>query len=110
MIDWTQVQTLLRDIGPDSFREVVALFLEEVDATTARLRDCGPSDDLAADLHFLKGSALNLGFAELAALCAHGEHLASTGSAADVDLPEILFSYARSRTNFESDLAARTGL
>ncbi len=49
---------------PDDFAEVVEMFLEEADEVAGRLRGAAPTD-VEAELHFLKGSALNLGFASL---------------------------------------------
>ncbi|AWB50069.1 histidine kinase [Gemmobacter aquarius] len=63
LINWTRVQELRDEIGHDSFAEVVAVFLDESDTVIAR-----PSLT-AEDLHFLRGAALNLGFAELAEAC-----------------------------------------
>lgn len=63
LINWTRVQELRDEIGHDSFSEVVTLFLDESDTVIAR-----PSLT-AEDLHFLRGAALNLGFAELAEAC-----------------------------------------
>ncbi|MBV0913536.1 Hpt domain-containing protein [Anianabacter salinae] len=77
MIDWTRVNDLRFEIGEDGFPEVVELFLEEVEEVMARLLSAGDAAD--EDLHFLKGSALNLGFAELARLCDTG-----TGTVADL--------------------------
>lgn len=61
MIDWTRIDTLRDEIGEDSLREVVLLFLEEVEAAL----DALPPEDAAAPLrealHFIKGSALLAG-------------------------------------------------
>jgi HPt (histidine-containing phosphotransfer) domain-containing protein len=57
---------------------------------------------LEADLHFLKGSALNLGFRHLAALCGAGEKRAAVGAA--VDVAEVAESFAASRQAFVAGL------
>ncbi len=72
MIDWSRVADLERDFGDDDFAEVLDLFVEETDEVVARIAE-GRSADLDADLHFVKGSAENMGMAELAALCRSGE-------------------------------------
>jgi len=73
MIDWARVAQLREEIGAEDFSEVIEIFLEEVESEIAPLRQtCTPSQ-LEAVLHFLKGSALNLGFATFAELCADGE-------------------------------------
>jgi HPt (histidine-containing phosphotransfer) domain-containing protein len=79
MIDWGRVKELRDEIGADDFGEVVALFLEEADEVIARIAPTLGAKALEADLHFLKGAALNLGFADLAALCQEGERRAASG-------------------------------
>ncbi|WP_068298811.1 Hpt domain-containing protein [Pararhodobacter sp. CCB-MM2] len=99
MIDWSHVAELRSDMG-EAFDEVVEVFLQEVEEGLARLDPAGPAEDLAADLHFLKGAALNLGFREFAALCAQSETQANNGEAAKVDLPAVRRSYENSRVAF----------
>lgn len=103
-IDWQRVAELRGEVGEDGFEEVVDLFLEEVDEVTDRLRAMSGRAGLREELHFLKGSALNLGFAGFAALCSRGEALAARGEAAQVDLPALLSAYARARAAFTAGL------
>lgn len=103
MIDWDRVFELRDEIGADGFSEIAVVFLEEVEEVILRLSAEAGAKAVEADLHFLKGSALNLGFADFAALCQEGERLAATGSTA-VDLEAVRRSYAASRTIFERDL------
>lgn len=106
MIDWTQVDELRADMG-DSFAEVVEVFLQEVEEGVARLQpDAGPAN-LAADLHFLKGAALNLGFSAFAGLCAAGEQAANDGVAAGIDLDALRRTYEESRELFLAGLSRR---
>lgn len=88
----------------NDFNEVVAMFLEEVGEVIARLEAAPDHDTYAADLHFLKGAALNLGFNDFATRCEIGEQLASEGRAAEVDLAAILASYHGSREAFSLGL------
>lgn len=104
MIDWVRVADLRSEVGEDSFAEVIELFLEETDEVAARLRR-GSGGSLRDDMHFLKGSALNLGFRDLAALCQEGERRAAAGAA--VDLTAVLDCYARSRDAFHAGLRRR---
>jgi HPt (histidine-containing phosphotransfer) domain-containing protein len=91
MIDWNRVAELRAEVGDDAFDEIVDLFLDEVQEVARRLEGAPVTPErLAADLHFLKGSALNLGFSELAALCAAGEARAGTGDVGGVDLAAVL--------------------
>jgi HPt (histidine-containing phosphotransfer) domain-containing protein len=104
MIDWDQVRKLRDEIGADAFGEVVDLFLEEVETEIAKLRAPPPTLDLEAQLHFIKGSALNLGFAEFAELCQRGEAAAAGGQADSVDLTGVLDCFDRSRAAFMASL------
>lgn len=104
MIDWDHVRKLRDEIGADAFGEVVDLFLEEVETEIAQLRAPPPTLDLEAQLHFIKGSALNLGFAEFADLCQQGEAAAAGGQADSVDLARVLDCFDRSRAAFMASL------
>lgn len=100
MIDWSRVQDLRDEIGADAFAEVVELFLEEVDTEIDKLRQRATTLDLEGQLHFLKGSALNLGFAAFSDLCHRGEQAAATGRSDTINLPEVLLCYERSKSAF----------
>lgn len=103
MIDWEQVSALRADLG-EGFAELVEVFLDEMDGAMARLDPLAPPDRMAADLHFLKGSALNLGFAAFASLCSAGEARAERGGT--VDLAPVRASFADSRVIFLAGLRA----
>lgn len=99
MIDWGRVQDLRSEIGTDCFDEIVTLFLEETDDVVSRLRDQPDGRSLESDLHFLKGSALNLGFADLAQICLNGERTAASGVPPFV-IETVIDIYHQSRTAF----------
>lgn len=101
MIDWDRVRELRSEIGAEGFDEVVSLFLEEADEAIARLSILGGAAALAADLHFLKGAALNLGFSRLSTLCQDGERRADAGDMS-VDLDAVRAAYADCRAAFEA--------
>jgi histidine phosphotransfer protein HptB len=105
MIDWDRVDALRDEIGDDDLAEVVALFLEETDAVAERLSGSSPAARLEADLHFMKGSALNLGFADLARACADGERQARSGTPPVDALPAILALYGASKSAFLEKVA-----
>ncbi|MGH1464026.1 MAG: Hpt domain-containing protein [Cognatishimia sp.] len=105
MIDWAQIAELKAEIGADDFTEVVEIFLDEVDEAIAALGNTAPGDHLESALHFLKGSALNLGFKDFAKLCQIGELSASRGMADQVNLSEIRECYRKSRVAFLEGLA-----
>ena len=104
MIDWERVADLRAEIGDDGFDEVVDLFLEETDDVASGLGALHSAAEIEAALHFLKGSALNLGFADLAALCQEGERAAAQGDAAGVDLRRVRAVYAETRAAFMAHL------
>ena len=107
MIDWDRVAALREEVGPEDFDEVVELFLQEVDEEIEGLAGISPSNGLAEKLHFLKGSALSLGFQEFSGLCHNGEKALSDDPAANVDIDALNSSYQSSRAAFLSDLPAR---
>ncbi len=103
MIDWTRVCDLRSEIGAEDFADIVTMFLEEADEVIARLSGAAGARALESDLHFLKGSALNLGFADFAARCQDGERRAAQGDAS-FSLTPLLQSYAGSKVAFEQGL------
>lgn len=106
VIDWDRVAALRAEIGEADFEEIVEMFLFESDGVIGRLRQGRPDPTLEAELHSLKGSALNLGFRQLAGLCSQGEKLAASGGV--VDLGPILTSYGATRSEFEAGLRDRS--
>ena len=97
MIDWKRVEELRTEIGNDGFAEVAEMFLEEAEATVQTLVSGPAPDEVEGQLHFLKGSALNLGLCELAAICQSGERKAAAGSSAEVDTAAVAAIYRMSR-------------
>ncbi len=107
MIDWDRVAALRDEVGPEDFPEVVDLFLEEADEVVARLDGAPDAGECGDDLHFLKGSALSLGFAALGALCATGEAAVASGAAAEADIRGVVTCYLQSKTVFLAALGER---
>jgi HPt (histidine-containing phosphotransfer) domain-containing protein len=105
MIDWQCVATLRNEVGEEDFDEIVPIFLEEVCEITAALRENVDLSQLEANLHALKGSALNLGFTQFSKLCHRGEAMAGAGNAADVNVIEILKSFDESKDAFLTGLS-----
>jgi len=100
MIDWTRVSELRDEIGAEDFGDVVEIFLEEVETEIETLRGPVAHDALEGKLHFLKGSALNLGFRAFSGLCQSGESAAAAGHFDTIDLPATVDAFERSRTEF----------
>ena len=103
VIDWDRIEVLQQEVGADAFDEIVIVFLDEVDTVIDRLAATPDPGNLHADLHFLKGSGLNLGFAEFAELCRQGEDRAAAGGA--VDVAAIVASYRASRAALLAHIA-----
>ncbi len=85
----------------------MTLFLEEVEEVVQRLGAPTTLEQTARDLHFMKGSALNLGFAEVASYCQMQECRIARQEEADTSAIAALFQ--ASRTAFLHRLGQETG-
>ena len=94
IINWNKADELREDIGVDDFGEIVEVFLQEVEEELAALTD-KPVTELPASMHFLKGSALNLGFENFAEKCRQGAQAAS-----QIEISELLSCYDASKKQF----------
>ncbi|WP_264211807.1 Hpt domain-containing protein [Leisingera thetidis] len=106
MIDWPRVTELREEVGAEDFGEVVEIFLEEVEEVIGKLHD-GDRSQLEQDLHFLKGSALNLGFEDFSALCLDGERKSAQGQAQGVDVASIIAKFQDSKSAFLAGLSEK---
>lgn len=105
MIDWTRVRELCDEIGAEDFEEVVELFLSEVEETLDTLIDSmGEPPVMEEKMHFLKGSALNLGFSAFAQYCQVGEKAAAQGDVSGIDPGNVQAIYNTSRQVFLAEL------
>ena len=104
MIDWDRIEELRAEIGDEDFHEVVEIFLEEVEEGLHRLTTADSAGSLASEFHFLKGSALNLGFQSFSTLCQAGETSASEGHQNEIDLGTVLCCYHDSKKVFQNGL------
>jgi HPt (histidine-containing phosphotransfer) domain-containing protein len=100
MIDWGRVRELRDEIGAEDFAEVVELFLEEADEVAVKLSAAKTPQEIESALHFLKGSALNLGFQDLAAVCQTGEKAAAAQQIDHIDLRQVVSVYEKSKATF----------
>lgn len=96
MIDWGRVHELQDEVGAEEFAEVVEIFLEEVEEVIGRLRKGTGTAALDEDMHFLKGSALNLGFSQMAGMCAEAER----ANVDNADVAGVIACFERSKTEF----------
>jgi HPt (histidine-containing phosphotransfer) domain-containing protein len=96
MINWDRIAELTSELGEDDFGEVIALFCDEVDEAL---------NDLAADpvtqarekLHFIKGSALNIGFDAVSSLCAGEEARLAADPLANLRITPIRDAFHEAR-------------
>ena len=95
MIRWERVNELREEVGTEDFKEVVELFLEEVEEVIERLRLSPDASRFEEDFHFLKGSALSLGFEALGDLCQIGENQPGL-----VDVRGVVATYEASKIEF----------
>lgn len=105
MIDWGRLAELRSEIGDEDLADVVTLFLEEADDVVGRIVGGLSDSEMESQLHFLKGSALNLGLKDLSALCQDGERQAGQGNGAAVDANRIVAVYQASKAAFLGALA-----
>ena len=104
MINWERVTALRNEVGPEDFDEIVELFLVEVDEEITTLAGGGQYETLAEKLHFLKGSAMSLGFQDFSELCQAGEVSLLKNPNSDIDLNEIAASFQTTRAVFIDEL------
>ena len=102
MLNWNRIAELQSEIGAETFLEVVEIFLEEVEALIDPYRSGKQPENIAAEMHFLCGSAMNLGFDDFGNLCREVEHAVISNTQAPVDLSLICESYDASKIEFKS--------
>ncbi len=105
MINWKRVSELREEIGTEDFEEVVEIFLEEVEEEIDRLRTQSSPDNLENTMHFLKGSALNLGFSKFAELCQRGETAAADGESLNLEITAVTDCFDQSKAAFLDQLS-----
>lgn len=105
IIDRFRLLELRDEIGGEVLSDVMLLFQDEADDMVAGLISgrFAPSE-IADRLHFLKGSAINLGLCALASLCQEGERRAFTGEPQPVDGARLRQIYDASKDAFQQAL------
>ena len=96
MINTNRIQELKDEVGEDDLDEVIALFCEEVEEVLEIL-DATPPDKMAAQLHFLKGSALNIGLEAVSDLCRQEELFLKSDPDRATDIAAIKSTYDQSK-------------
>lgn len=101
MIDRTRLDGLREDIGAEDFADLACVFVAEMTEHLDRLRG-DPARATAADFHFLRGSAANLGLAAMAVACGEAEAACRVG--ASPDIAAIAAIFARSIEAIAADI------
>lgn len=96
MINTARIQELKDEVGEDDLVEVIELFCEEVEEVLRAL-DSTPLEQMSAQLHFLKGSALNIGLDAVSELCKQQEDQLKSDPTAPADISTIRATYAASK-------------
>jgi histidine phosphotransfer protein HptB len=97
VISIERVAELKSEVGEDDFDEIVTLFIAEAGDMIDRLEAVSVPAEAEDLLHALKGSALNLGFDELARLCREGQAGPADPSAWTTRLDHLRHVYAQSK-------------
>ncbi|UXU75347.1 MULTISPECIES: Hpt domain-containing protein [unclassified Paracoccus (in: a-proteobacteria)] len=105
MLDWDRIKELREEVGDDEFQLILELFLDEVEGVMMRLSRRDPAR-LETDLHFLKGCAANLGFAEFGRLCDRAEQHAAARDCDNICINELLRVYSESKQMLMRDMQA----
>lgn len=103
MIDKGRIRELRDEVGEDDLAEVIALFCEEIDDLVASL-DTSDGALYPNQIHFLKGSALNIGLDALGELCRIEELRLRADPSARPDVPAIRAAYAKARRALMADI------
>ena len=96
MINAARIQELKDEVGEDDLIEVIELFCEEVEEVLDALESTDPAG-MPAQLHFLKGSALNIGLDAVSDLCKEQELRLKANPAATADIASIRAAYDASK-------------
>ena len=100
MIDWIRIDELRDEVGQDDFGDIVGVFFEEVQEALENLRRSDTVVTLLGQLHFLQGSALNLGFSNFAAICRNEENSLQKDSSHTVEIDKICGAFSSSKQQF----------
>ncbi len=96
MVNWDRISELRQEVGEDDLTEVLALFCEEVEEVLAVLPSAEQST-LKGHLHFLKGSAANIGLDAVCTLCREAEDELTADPQAPVQVEFIRETYNTAR-------------
>lgn len=96
MIDQSRLDELRAEIGSEDLAEVIGMFCEEVEEALSKLGGTS-AEDTVNHLHFLKGSALNIGLTSVSDLCRSEELRLRQDPTAQPDIDAIKSAYAHTK-------------
>lgn len=97
MLNEVRIAELKDEVGEDDFIDVVRLFCEEVEEVLAVLPSAA-NDAMIEKLHFLKGSALNIGMTTMAELCHEEEVRLKASQETSPEISRIIAAYLASKS------------
>lgn len=100
MINWDRISELTEEVGEDDLAEVLLLFCEEVEDVLQKLPTAAPGD-MPGHLHFLKGSALNIGLVDVSRICETQERKIAADPAAVPEIDSIQSAYKSAKIELE---------
>ena len=100
MIDWNRVSELRSEVGEDDFDEVLVMFFDELADVLENL-GTGGVEAIKRDLHMLKGSAINIGLADVSTLCRDCEMALAANPDNAIDLNAIRTAFVVSKKMIE---------
>lgn len=96
MLNAARIAELKEEVGEDDFAEVITIFCEEMEEVLSELPST-PANIMAEKLHFLKGSALNIGMDMVGELCRTAEEQLKATPDAKADIAAIEAAYQASK-------------
>jgi HPt (histidine-containing phosphotransfer) domain-containing protein len=109
MINWARLLQLQEDVGKNDIHDIIILFEQELKQVIAQLPLQTDPEQMASNLHYLKGCALNLGFEDLADLCQAGYTRLSQSPRTGVTVAPILSAYEAAINELHHAMHARLG-
>ena len=100
MVNWDRITELQEEVGEEDLAEVLALFCEEVEEALGAL-STADAGTLKSQLHFLKGSALNIGLDQVSTLCREAEQSLAGDPQSVIAVEAIRTAYENARVEMK---------
>lgn len=100
MVNWDRITELQEEVGEDDLAEVLQLFCEEVEEALSALSTTD-AETLKGHLHFLKGSALNIGLDQVSTLCREAEQTLASNPQSNILVEAIRSAYQSARVELK---------